>query len=373
VTRSTLIAGGGVAGATAAAILARAGREVTLLERTAAATDKICGEFLSGEAQGVFGRIGLDISGLGGHRIHAVRLVRGERVAEARLPFQALGLSRRLLDEALLTHAASCGANVRRGVTVSRADGTALTLADGCEITADTLLLAVGKHDLRGLRRETPPPDALVGFKLHLRLSPAQRAALSGCIDLMLFPDCYAGLQLIEDGKANLCLLVRRARLERAGGTWDGLLDDLLRDNAHLRTRLTGAAPLHAPLTIYRVPYGFVHRPSPGDAPGVFRLGDQAAVIPSFTGDGMAIALHSATLAAGMVLAGASADAYHRRLRRDVASQVRRAWWLYRAGRWAPGQAALMQAAERWPRLLGLAATLTRVPPAALAASASGA
>jgi hypothetical protein len=43
-------------------------------------------------------------------------------------------------------------------------------------------------------------------------------------------------------------------------------------------------------------------------------LGDQAAVIPSFTGDGMSIALHSATLAAQMYLAGESADQYHEKL-----------------------------------------------------------
>ena len=60
------------------------------------------------------------------------------------------------------------------------------------------------------------------------------------------------------------------------------------------------AEPLLArPLTISGVPYGFLAPPRPDDP--VFRLGDQAAVIPSFCGDGMAIALHSAVLAAETV------------------------------------------------------------------------
>ena len=37
-------------------------------------------------------------------------------------------------------------------------------------------------------------------------------------------------------------------------------------------------------------------------------------MIPSFTGDGMAMALHSARLAADAILAGRSPNAYHREL-----------------------------------------------------------
>ena len=62
--------------------------------------------------------------------------------------------------------------------------------------------------------------------------------------------------------------------------------------NPHLATRLSGAeAVLAAPLSIAGVPYGFIHQHAADDPDRVFRLGDQAAVIQSFTGDGMAIAL----------------------------------------------------------------------------------
>ena len=62
-----LVAGGGLAGGAAALALAQAGREVLLLEREAAAKDKVCGEFLSVEA--------CDGDDVGAARVVAVHLV----------------------------------------------------------------------------------------------------------------------------------------------------------------------------------------------------------------------------------------------------------------------------------------------------------
>lgn len=347
-----VIAGGGLAGAAAACGLAQAGCDVTVLERSVGPTDKVCGDFLSSEAQHYLARLGLDVAPLGGHPIERVRLVRGARVVEARLPFRGLGLSRRVLDEALLAHAAAAGAQVRRGVTVDR-------LSPGIGF------LATGKHDLRldGRSLATPPED-LVGFKTYVRLSPAERDALAGAVEVILFADGYAGLQLVEAGQANLCLLIHRDHLMRAGGTWPALLEDLRRLSPHLHARLSGARMLRArPLAIARVPYGFIHRPAAAET--VFRLGDQACVIPSFAGDGMAMALHSAALAVRCHLNGVPAAAYHRKLRRDVAGPIRRAGALYRLARWAPGQALLIHALRVSPVLLTRAAAATRIAEAA--------
>lgn len=347
-----VIAGGGLAGAAAACGLAQAGRPVTVLERTTLATDKVCGDFLSSEAQHYLARLGLDPTALGGHPIDRVRLVRGALAIEARLPFRGLGLSRRVLDEALLRHAAAAGAQVRRGVAVER-------------LSPSISFLATGKHDLRGDGRKLlTPPEELVGFKTYLDFSPAQRDALGSAVEVILFADGYAGLQLVEAGRANLCLLIHRDHLMRAGGTWPALLDDLRRLSPHLHARLSGATMLLArPLAIARVPYGFIHRPEAAET--VFRLGDQACVIPSFAGDGMAIALHSAALAVRCHLRGVPPAEYHRLLRRDVARPIRRAGALYRIGRWRPGQALLMQALQLSPRLLARAAAATRITEAA--------
>ena len=70
-----------------------------------------------------------------------------------------------------------------------------------------TLLLATGKHEARGAARRGRP-SSLVGFKTYFRLAPAQHQALSGHVELMLFPGGYAGLQMVEGQKANFCVLV---------------------------------------------------------------------------------------------------------------------------------------------------------------------
>ena len=115
-----------------------------------------------------------------------------------------------------------------------------------------------------------------------------------------------------------------------------------------------------------------MHAPSAADPAGIYRLGDQAGVIPSFTGDGMSIALHSASVAVQCHLDGIDAAAYHRRLRRDIAGQIGRAAALYRFARRPAGQALLMRIAAAWPAGLRLAASLTRVPRGALVPSPPG-
>ncbi len=366
---ATVIAGGGLAGASAACVLAAAGRDVVLFERQAAPADKICGEFISAEAQRYVSRIGLDLAALGAHKINAVRLVHRDKVVGSALPFTGYGLSRRVLDEALLRRAAQLGAEIRRGEAIhvrQDRDPIVLDVPSGGELRPETMFLATGKHELRGLRRKAGVSNDLVGFKVHLRLVPTQIAALAGHVELIMLPDGYAGLQLVEDNLANLCLLVSTARLHRVGGTWDGLQQHLLRTEPHLHARLSGAILAAGPVSIFRVPYGFVHKPAPDDPPGVFRLGDQMGVIPSFTGDGMSIAMHSAILAAGFYLSGSTADAYHRVLRGDIRGQIRRATALNRIAKTSAGRMMLMRLSAIWPAGMQIAARLTRVPANAL-------
>ncbi|MDO9489604.1 MAG: FAD-dependent monooxygenase, partial [Sphingomonadaceae bacterium] len=103
----TIIVGGGPAGATAAWQLATAGEAVRLLERDTAPRDRICGEFVSVEAQEVLRQMGIDPAALGAPAIDRLRLVSGERVAESALPFRAYGLTRKTMDAAMLARAAA--------------------------------------------------------------------------------------------------------------------------------------------------------------------------------------------------------------------------------------------------------------------------
>src|ERR1700678_1490057 len=115
-----LAIGGGLAGAMAAMRLTQAGREDLLIEKERTAHDKVCGEFLSPEAVAYLREAGVEPLGLGAARLRRVRLAAGERVIDASLPFEALSLSRRMLDEALLTKADEAGCVVRRGTAVER-------------------------------------------------------------------------------------------------------------------------------------------------------------------------------------------------------------------------------------------------------------
>lgn len=361
-----LVVGGGPAGAALAIRLAEAGRPVTVLERQAGAHDKVCGEFISGEAVTALERLGLDLAALGAAPIRRVRLARGGAIAEAPLPFAALSLSRRRLDEALLARAADAGALVRRGFKVRRLERTAggwrAQGEDGDIADGNAAFLAVGKHDLRAFKRRRGLHNDLIAFKMHWRLLPAQAKALEGAVELCLFSGGYAGLEAIEDGQANLCLVVRRSRYA-ALAAWPALLAAIRADCALLDQRLAGAEALWAkPLAIAAIPYGQFARP----AEGLWPLGDQAAVIPSFAGDGLAIALHSAALAARAWLAGESAQAYAGRLRRELGPRVIGASLLSQALVRAPTQAAILAAARIEPRLMSAAARLTRIPERAI-------
>ena len=355
---TALIVGGGLAGAAAACLL---GPRATLIEREAGPHDKICGEFISWEAQDALDRLGIDLAPFGPAPIRAVRLVHGARATRATLPRPALSLSRRVLDEAVLDQAAARGASILRGRPVRRLVPGGVEVAGLGRLHADRVLLATGKHDLRGARRDARPED-LVGLKMYYRLDAEQAERLAGHVEVILFPGGYAGLQPVQDGLANLCLLIRRRAFDEAGASWPGVEAFLASASPHLARRLAAArAQLARPVAISRVPYGFVHRPSAHDPPGVARLGDQMGVIPSFSGDGMAIALHTAFAAA----ACEDAAAYHRRMRADLSGQIGRAMLLHDLGQSVP--AALAAAARAWPGALSLVARLTRVNPARLA------
>lgn len=354
----TLILGGGLAGGAAASLLARAGRPVRLLERETGPHHKVCGEFLSAEAHQDLMHIGLDPLALGAVPIDRIRLARGSREVTAALPFSALGISRKVLDEALLDHAARRGAVIERGIRITRI-GTGTVSTSKGERLADTMLLATGKHDVRGTHRLAPrAASPYIGFKLHFRPGASARQALARTIELVFFASGYAGVQLVSANVMNLCLIVRRDRFAEIGGSWDALLGTLMRETA-LARRLDEAEPLLAkPLTIANLPYGYVCR-RPG---AIYRLGDQAAMTASLTGDGMAIALRSAAIASECVLAGLPPHVCQQRITGIAAGQVRRAMTLQHIGEVPAALGLALPVLRLWPGLLGKAAAMTRLP-----------
>jgi flavin-dependent dehydrogenase len=361
-TGEVLILGGGLAGVSAALELARTGVPVRLLERETGAHHKVCGEFVSIEAQQDLSRLGIDLAELGAVPIDRVRLVRGNTVIEAALPFTAMGVSRECLDETLLNAARHEGAQVERGVKVIGLREGAVTTSSGPR-AAESIFLATGKHEIRGAGRRAGDGQDYIGFKMHWRLGPHPSPEAENAIELVLFEGGYAGLQCVAPGVLNLCLIARREHFAEIGGCWEALLARLMRE-PHLARRLGDAEALFArPLTIANLPYGYVCDPVSPAPPGVFRLGDQAALTAPLTGDGMAIATHSARLAVACLRAGLGPAEYHGRLREMARSQIRRAMLLQRAAEFPVAVQCAAGLLGLWPGLLGRLAGLTRLAP----------
>ena len=358
-----LIVGGGVAGCAASIALARKGRSVTLVEREVTPRHKVCGEFLSGEALQDLHGLGIDVTSLRAVRIHSVRLAAASSAAEAPLPFSAASLTRRSLDTALISEAIASGVKVEQGRSVeslSRATANTwqVTLDDGTTRESPTVFLATGKHDMRGHTRPKDP-DQWVAFKMYFRLSPMQNAELAGASELMLYPGGYSGIQPVEDGIANLCCVVQRRYLPAGENRWESFLEKMQKDCPHLGTRLDGAVPqLARPLAITHIPYGYVRRTTDD---GIYCIGDQAAVIPSFTGDGISIALHTANCAVAAYLAAEPATLFQTKLRSSLITQMRVAQ-VAAAGLNNSFARALLPACLRvWPGMMRVTAKLTRI------------
>ncbi len=377
-----LIIGGGPAGAAVGITLARRGRGVLLVEKRRSAHDKVCGEFISSEALVYLERLGINLPALGALPVSQLRLIDGTRVLSAELPFTAWSLSRRKLDESLLIRAVEAGVEVRTGTTVKaferkrnrwsvRAAGPdRLASSPGTwgqqvyeTLCPEAIFLATGKHDIRGWRRPAPASgQELIGMKMHLQLSESQMAELQSAVEMFLFDDGYAGLELIERGRANLCVLIRTQVWQQCR-SWNAVVANLCSRSPYLAQRLEGSRAFwDQPLSIASMPYGYLTDPEAVVA-GLFRLGDQTAVIPSLAGDGIAMALRSADLAAQIYLRGGTSGDYQRQVYRSFQPAVAIAKNLTRLFASARGRRVAFIAAVLWPALIQAAIRRTRTLP----------
>jgi len=296
-----IILGAGPAGSSIAHLLAGQGWDVLLIEQHHFPRHKVCGEFLSPEAQFSLRAMGLyqAVEALSPALIERARLVSPAGLAAAMaLPGQAWGISRFALDASLAAAAQKSGAETQFGVTATRI----IPIEKGYEVVlrsksgattlrARAVLAACGRHSGPGL-----PPQATSGRTAHVGLKGHYEGVMMPPqVELFFFPGGYAGVGPIEGGRVNLCLLASPTVLARAGKGVSSMLAWVVKQNHKLARRLAGGRLL--PGTEVAVAPVDTHRPAAPWA-GLACLGDTAVMIPPLCGDGMAMALRSAELCA---------------------------------------------------------------------------
>lgn len=371
------ILGAGVAGACAAIELSRAGAAVLLLEKERGPHHKVCGEFISGECLPVLENLGINFEALGATHIHQVVLQAGRAALTAVLPFGARGLSRLALDHQLINRAEDSGAHVARGVLVKqvlptigetepRHPGFVIKTSQQTYI-ARQIFLATGKHDLKPFQVRIGREADAVGFKRHVRLSASARSELQGRVEFFIFPGGYAGLSLIEEGLANFCFILDRHTVKTVGSGWEHLTHYLTGQNARLQYLLhTAVWQWRKPLAMANIPYGFVYQTP--RRPETFVLGDQFAVIPSLTGDGIAQAVFTAQQAVAFyhqirsgLDRGLAIRQYNDRVGQPFRKQVRTSYYVQQLFRSKIATEWGLQLLKPFPKVIQRLAQHTRV------------
>jgi flavin-dependent dehydrogenase len=115
---------------------------------------------------------------------------------------------------------------------------------------------------------------------------------------------------------------------------------------------------LDKPIAITHIPYGYIRRTT---EEGLFCIGDQAAVIPSFTGDGISIALHTARCAVAAYLAAEPAPAFQAKLRSALLAQMRLAELGANGLNNPLARAVLPFCLRVWPGVMRVTARVTRI------------
>jgi flavin-dependent dehydrogenase len=312
-----IIVGAGPAGSALAALLARQGQKVALVERDRLPRDKLCGEFLSPEARSLFQRIGcLDrVLGLSPATIGRARFTTTSGQAlELDLPGEGLGLSRRALDHTLFEFAGECGAHTFTDAEVRDVDpfaagvrsSTTVTVRFGAqrnapeEWRAPLTVLAHGRCSGldRRLGRAFPArTHGTLGFKRHMRVSHGDRTeatlrAIENTVEIHTFAGGYCGLCFVERRRVNVCAFVdRRLTRKLSAVNWDELVTTMRARNAVLDARFHDLSGLDEPaLAVAEVPL-CARESRLGSVP---IIGDSAGMVAPLCGGGQVTALRSA-------------------------------------------------------------------------------
>jgi len=364
-----IVVGAGPAGSTAAIALARAGRQVLLLDKANFPRDKPCGDMLHPFAIHTLRKLGVDMESREFHVLRRVVLFApdGSPLEWDQTPGTVV--PRRVLDHLLVQLALKEGVSLRR-VRVQYPLITKGVVAGvvGCEdhrVTAFQAPIVIGADGSKSVIARTlrgggwPTPYVFVAIRAYFRLAdnaPATTAELYWNQDLA---PGYGWLFPMGDGVANVgwgtrldVLVNRRVNLRTAFAHF--LERPPIRAMPPIRTRLVG------PLGPYRAwtlnTCWLVPRRS---YPGAVLIGDAGGFIDPLNGGGLHYALRTGLLAARVVneaLDGAdtsltSLGRFDALWRKEFAWQMRLANWIQRHITAHPSRVNLAFSPLKWSRL----------------------
>jgi len=261
------IIGGGLAGLSLGLALRHAGVAVTIFEAGDYPRHRVCGEFISGLSAATLQRLGLvEILADAAQHREVAWFFGAEPIRVQRLPTPALGISRHELDQRLSRAFVAAGGELRVRERI-----TDLTPREG-------RVMATGRRRGR---------TAWMGLKMHVK-----GLSLNRELEMHLGTDAYVGLSRIEEGTVNVCGLFRRRALCAKGA---GLLLGSLQaaQLPALAARIAGATMVPTSFCAVVALDFNAHVPA---SEGV-HLVDACAMIPPFTGNGMAMAFQTAETA----------------------------------------------------------------------------
>jgi flavin-dependent dehydrogenase len=155
-----------------------------------------------------------------------------------------------------------------------------------------------------------------LGLKIHL-----SKTVISSDLELHVGEGAYAGLALLPDGRVNLCALFRSLPRTESGDPVERFAKAL--DRAHLSQvaeRLWDGGPVRESLV------GVSHFAFGNPEGSLAAIGDAFAVIPPFTGHGMAMALESAFWAVEPMERYAKGQLDWGKLKRELLGRLRHAF-----------------------------------------------
>jgi menaquinone-9 beta-reductase len=294
-----IVIGGGPAGTSAAITCARSGADVLLFERGRFPRHKVCGEFVSAESLDLLvnllasqhARLFSDAA-----RIPRARLFLDGRTLDAPVDPPAASISRLDLDSALWDSAELCGVDGRQQVAVQSVSGTGpfMVKTPVGEFESRALINASGRWSNLN-PADSGAKDSRVkwlGLKGHF----AESSPLAS-VDLYFFDGGYCGVQPLDltdgverPGRVNACAMVRA----EVAST----MPEVFVCHPALKERSRGWKPLSDPVSTSPLVF---REPQP-ERDGILMVGDAAAFVDPFVGDGISLALRSGRLAGECLL-----------------------------------------------------------------------